>query len=127
MRRYGDVDVIRCEEPLRAFGPGATPVAVEVTRSAEIMPFAQWPDNPVIVFGPEDGSLPDWARRNCHRHMIIPTEVCLNLGNAVAIALYDWKAKRMLSGAEPTRPSWQTTSDQRGFWDADSPLDWVTQ
>lgn len=125
MRRYGDVEVFRSDDPLRAFGQGVTPVAVEVMPVAEIMPFFEWPENPVFVFGPEDGSLPDWARRNSHRHVIIPTRVCLNLSTAIAITLYDWQSKENVSGRRLVRPSWDTTDDQRGFWDGDEQLGWT--
>jgi tRNA(Leu) C34 or U34 (ribose-2'-O)-methylase TrmL len=125
MKAYGDVSVFRTEEPLRAFGPDVTPVAVEVVRSAIPLPLFEHPDNPVYVFGPEDGSLPDWARRNCHLHVIIPTDHCLNLATAVATVLYDRRAKRQLAGLEAIRPSYATLREHRGFADSDEELAWT--
>lgn len=129
MRAYGDVDVYRCEEPLRAFERDATPVAVEFTRNAESLPFFQWPANPVFVLGPEDGSLPDWARRNCHRHVTIPTRHCLNLSVALGTVLYDWHAKRLRAGlddivADLGRKSAELDERLRGFHDGDEQLTW---
>lgn len=125
MKAYGDVQVYRCDDPLRAFGPGVTPVAVEVMASAIPLPLFEHPENPVYVFGPEDGGLPDWARRNCHQHVIIPTDHCLNLATAVATVLYDRKQKRQLAGLEPIRPSNATLREHRGFIDSDEVLAWA--
>jgi tRNA(Leu) C34 or U34 (ribose-2'-O)-methylase TrmL len=125
MKAYRDVDVYRCDEPLRAFRPGVTPVAVEVMPMAETLPFFEHPENAVYVFGPEDGGLPDWARRNCHRHVIIPTDHCLNLATAVATVLYDRRCKRTLAGLEEIRPSYATLREDRGFIDSDEELVWA--
>lgn len=125
MKGYGTVDVYRCDQPLRAFSRYITPVAVEVMEHAENLAFFQHPANPVYVFGPEDGSLPDWARRNCHRHVIIPTRHCLNLGDAVATVLYDRHAKKLLAGLEAARPSYAMLDEQRGMPDPDEMLTWT--
>jgi tRNA C32,U32 (ribose-2'-O)-methylase TrmJ len=124
MKAYRDVQVFRSQDPLRAFGPEATPVAVEILPSAEPLATFEWPDNPVLVFGPEDGGLPDWARRNCHRFVIIPTEHCLNLASAVATVLYDRRSKLQRAGIEPILPSSATLREHRGWLDDDSPLRW---
>jgi tRNA(Leu) C34 or U34 (ribose-2'-O)-methylase TrmL len=124
MKAYGDVDVIRCDEPLRAFGAGVTPVAVEISRSAEPLATFEHPDNAVYLFGQEDGGLPDWARRNSHRFLIIPSRHCLNLASAVAITLNDRHCKRQLAGLEPILPSYATLDEQRGWLDADEELEW---
>lgn len=125
MKAYAEVDVFRCDEPLRAFGSDVTPVAVEVMPSAETLPMFEHPAYPVYVFGPEDGGLPDWARRNCHRHVIIPTDHCLNLATAVATVLYDRRCKRQLAGLEPIRPSYATLREDRGFLDSHEELRWA--
>jgi len=127
MKAYGEVDVIRCDMPLLAFDSGVTPVAVEVMPQAETLPQFEHPANAVYVFGPEDGGLPDWARRNCHRHVIIPTDHCLNLSNAVATVLYDRRAKLQMAGLEPFRPSYATLREDRGFHDGDEALSWTEE
>lgn len=124
MRAFRKVRVYRSEDPLRAFGDGVTPVAVEVMPYAEQLPFFEHPENPVYVFGPEDGGLPDWARRNCHRHVIIPTEQCVNLAGAAYIVAYDRRAKRIRDGLEPAVPSYELMQD-RGFLDCDEELAWT--
>jgi tRNA(Leu) C34 or U34 (ribose-2'-O)-methylase TrmL len=126
MKAYRDVSVYRTEDPLRAFGTDVTPVAVEVMPMAETLPYFEHPENAVYVFGPEDGGLPDWARRNCHRHVIIPTSHCLNLAVAVGTVLYDRRMKRQLAGLEPVRPSYATLREDRGFADSDEVLEWAS-
>ena len=46
-------------------------------------------ENPLYVFGPEDGNIPQVLLRHCYRFVKIPSKHCLNLGNAVNVVLYD--------------------------------------
>lgn len=124
MKAYGDVKIFRTEDPLRAFNRNVTPIAVEVMEKAVPLPYFDHPDNAVYVFGPEDGSLPDWAKRNCHQHVIIPTKHCLNLTNAITWIMADRSAKRYLEGKDEVRASYDTLTEQRGFYDSDAPLRW---
>lgn len=123
MKAYSDVDVYRCDKPLLAFGPGVTPVGVEVMDSAEPLAWFQHPENPVYVFGPEDGSLPAGIRAACHRFLILPTGQCLNLASAVAVVLNDRKVQRQRAGLEPVLPASQTAAG-RGWLDSDDALKW---
>jgi tRNA(Leu) C34 or U34 (ribose-2'-O)-methylase TrmL len=66
-----------------------TPVCVEVDDSAERLYNFIHPDNPIYVFGPEDGSVPTGIRHVCHRFVTIPSKSCLNLAAAVNVVLYD--------------------------------------
>ena len=64
-----------------------TPVAVELQDGAENLFDFEHPENPIYIFGPEDGSL-DWrTKQHCHRFIQIPTQHCLNLACAVNVVL----------------------------------------
>jgi len=122
MKLYQNVQVYRSERPLDAFGPECTPVAVEILENAEPLAWFQHPDNPVYVFGPEDGSVPKGVLKECHRRIILPTDSCVNLAVAAGIVLADRQLQRQRQGREPVLPSYETTQDQRGFLDSDAPL-----
>lgn len=68
-----------------------TPVAVEVSDSAESLDEFVHPEMALYVFGPEDGSIPKAVRVVCHRFVHIPSETRtpFNLAAAVNIVLYD--------------------------------------
>jgi tRNA(Leu) C34 or U34 (ribose-2'-O)-methylase TrmL len=74
-----------------------TPVVVEVSDRAELLPYFIHPKNAVYIFGPEDGYVPKGMRTAGHRFVVIPTTTCLNLSNAVSIVLYDRMAKEMIN------------------------------
>ncbi len=97
MRRYGDVLLVNHPDPLRRICeavPGARPVAVELRPGSEsLVEFTHPEENPVYVFGPEDGSLPGPILKRCHRFVVIPSFECLNLATSVAALLYDRMAK----------------------------------
>jgi tRNA(Leu) C34 or U34 (ribose-2'-O)-methylase TrmL len=66
---------------------GYTPVAVEIQEGSEMLFNFEHPENPIYIFGPEDGSL-DWrTKQHCHRFIQIPTQHCLNLSCAVNVVL----------------------------------------
>lgn len=115
MKGYADVDLIQFDYPFDAFAPDVTPVAVEVQESAEVMPFFEHPENPLYVFGPEDGSLDRAVLRHCHRFVILPTRHCVNLAAAVYLTLYDRHVKRIIAGEEPMRPSSRMLDEDRGW------------
>lgn len=97
MRGYGDVTLFAGDDPLTHIlerHPQATPVAVELVPGAENLPDFIHPENPVYLFGPEDGGLPGSLLKRCHRFVKIPTAHCLNLACAVGTTLYDREAKR---------------------------------
>jgi tRNA(Leu) C34 or U34 (ribose-2'-O)-methylase TrmL len=66
---------------------------LDVRRNTESLPNFVHPKNPVYVFGPEDGSLPQIYLKHCQRFLVIPSPYCLNLAAAVYITLYDRTAK----------------------------------
>lgn len=72
---------------------GLTPVAVEVLPGAVPLPDFQHPEDACYIFGPEDGSLPYWAKERAHHFVWIPSRRCLNLAAAVNVVLYDRVAK----------------------------------
>jgi tRNA(Leu) C34 or U34 (ribose-2'-O)-methylase TrmL len=89
MKGYRDVSMIQHDELFDQFPRGTIPVAIEVRENAENLLTFEHPDNPLYVFGPEDGSIPKWALSRCHRFVVIPTRHCLNLATAVATILWD--------------------------------------
>jgi tRNA(Leu) C34 or U34 (ribose-2'-O)-methylase TrmL len=93
MKGYRDVEVRQFDYFLDQFPKGTTPVAIELLPGAEKLTDLVHPENPVYVFGPEDGSIPKTFLRLCHRRVVIPSKHCLNLAMAVSIVLYDWMAK----------------------------------
>jgi tRNA(Leu) C34 or U34 (ribose-2'-O)-methylase TrmL len=93
MKDYQNVRMLNDEYPFNRFSGNVTPVAVEVRENAELLPNFVHPENPVYVFGPEDGSLPQIYLKHCQRFLYIPSEHCLNLAVAINIVLYDRVAK----------------------------------
>lgn len=89
MKGYKNVDIVHDDYPFNRFFADVTPVAVEVRDNAEPLPTFIHPENPVYVFGPEDGSIPQVFLNHCHRFMVIPSPFCLNLAAAVNVVLYD--------------------------------------
>lgn len=100
MRGYQHVELCQGDYFFDAFGPGVTPVAVELVPGAEMLPFFEHPESPLYVFGPEDGSLPRSVLGQCHRFVQIPSRHCTNLAAAVYLTLYDRHAKRIALGLD---------------------------
>ena len=101
MKGFSDVDIILEDRPFNFFPKDVTPVAIELLPGSENLATFEHPENPVYVFGPEDGGVPSVARALCHRRVFIPTFHCTNLGAAVYLVLYDRLLKRMRDGLEP--------------------------
>ncbi len=89
MRDYEDIVLINDDYPLNRFKGKITPVAVELRQNAESLPYFDHPSNPLYIFGPEDGNLPQVILMHCHRFIVIPSKHCLNLAAAVNVVLYD--------------------------------------
>jgi tRNA(Leu) C34 or U34 (ribose-2'-O)-methylase TrmL len=94
MKGYKDVDVIQYDYFYDQFPSSVTPVAVELRPNSEELTYFEHPENPLYVFGPEDGSIPQVSLRHCHRFVVIPTRHCVNLAAAVYIVLYDRQLKQ---------------------------------
>lgn len=88
MKCYQDVEMRQHEYLFDEF-PKATPVAIEVRDTSEVLTDFIHPENPLYVFGPEDGSIDSKHLRHCHRFVVIPSKHCTNLAAAVYIVLYD--------------------------------------
>ena len=114
MKGYRDVEMIHYEHLLDQFPAGSVPVAVEVRAGSEMLHSFEHPENPLYVFGPEDGSIPSAVVPRCHRFLVIPTRHCLNLATAVATVLWDREYKRWLKG-EVEIPATPGDYEQRGF------------
>lgn len=117
MKGYRDVEMIHDDRFFDAFPRDATPVAIEVRDNSESLIEFIHPDNPLYVFGPENGSIPSHVLRHCHRFVVIPTSHCLNLATAVATVLYDRKAKRYSLGLEESLAPGEYLNEDRGFID----------
>lgn len=127
MRAYRDVELLHLTDPVGPYHRlehhvayrdlGIVPVAVELTPTAEQLPDFEHPENVLYVFGPEDGGLSKVDRMHCHRHVLIPTRHCLNLGAAVNVVLYDRAVKRRELGLEPIVPSAQVLDEDRWLMD----------
>ena len=113
MKGYLDVDLIHYDRFLEQF-KDATPVAVELRPNAELLPHFVHPENPLYVFGPEDGSIPQGILRHCHRFLVIPTKHCTNLAAAVYLILYDRYLKRVQEGTEEVNHISDVLDEHRG-------------
>jgi tRNA(Leu) C34 or U34 (ribose-2'-O)-methylase TrmL len=98
MKGYRDVELIQYDRPFDLFPEGVTPVAIEVLEKSEGLFEFEHPENPLYVFGPEDGTIPKVTLQHCHRFVTIPVRHCLNLAMAVGLTLYDRAYKRFLKG-----------------------------
>jgi tRNA(Leu) C34 or U34 (ribose-2'-O)-methylase TrmL len=97
MKGYSSVQLINFDYVFDQF-PNATPVAVEVLECAEPLHLFDFPDNPLFVFGAEDGEIPQVMKKHCHRFLVIPTRHCLNLAVAVGTVLSHWQTQQILKG-----------------------------
>jgi tRNA(Leu) C34 or U34 (ribose-2'-O)-methylase TrmL len=93
MKGYKHVQLMNDNYPFNRFTRDVTPVAVEVRENSEMLPHFIHPPNPVYVFGPEDGSIPQIYLKHCQRFLVIPSPFCLNLAAAIYVVLYDRMSK----------------------------------
>lgn len=115
MKGYMDVKLIQYDYFFDSFNDNVIPVAVELCPNAEILTTFNHPENPLYVFGPEDGSIPQVIKKHCHRFVIIPTFHCTNLSAAVYLILYDRLMKRQLAGLDPIVPASKVLNENRGW------------
>lgn len=114
MKGYADVDLIQYDYFFDQFPRDVTPVAIEVRENSEPLFSFEHPKNPLYIFGPEDGSIPQVLLKHCHRFVVIPSRHCFNLATAVAQVLYDRDYKRFMQG-EITEPSTPGEFEARGL------------
>lgn len=114
MKAYHDVAMHQTQRPFDGLPPDATPVCVELLPTAQQLHQFEHPENPVYVFGPEDGSVPSSLRRHCHSVVCIPAAHCLNLGTAVATVLYARRAQRLLAGLDAPFSTADMLDEHRG-------------
>ncbi len=119
MKGYRDVQLkqVDVREVFDRLPAHVVPVAIELRRSAELLPQFEHPEHAAYVFGPEDGSLGRTHLRHCHRVVLIPTRHCINLGAAVYVTLYDRLVKAQASGEVAVLPSWDVLDEDRGALD----------
>lgn len=89
MKDYNKVELINEDYFLDRFAD-CTPIAIELRPGSEYLHEFDWSTapNPVLLFGPEDGSIPRGYLRLCHRFIVIPSHHCVNLSAAVYLTLY---------------------------------------
>lgn len=87
MKGYKDVELIKTDRFKDIIAKGYTPVAIEVMENAENLFDFIHPENPMYIFGPEDGGLDRNILQHCHSFVRIPTQHCLNLGCAINVVL----------------------------------------
>lgn len=115
---YKDVELRQFDTVFDEF-PNATPVAIEVRENSENLINFEHPENPLYVFGPEDGGLGRVPLMHCHRFVMIPTMHCTNLAAAIYIILYDRMMKRIRDGLEDIKPMAEYLNEGRGFEECD--------
>jgi tRNA(Leu) C34 or U34 (ribose-2'-O)-methylase TrmL len=114
MKAYHDVSMFATSRPFDMLPTNCTPVCVELVPTAQQLHQFEHPENPVYVFGPEDGSVSGMMRRHCHSMVAIPAAHCLNLGTAVATVLYARRAQRLLAGDDPPFSTADMLDEHRG-------------
>ncbi len=114
MRGYKEVELRQHDYLFDCF-EGATPVAIELVRGAELLPSFDHPPNPIYVFGPEDSGISQVVKKLCHRFVAIPTRHCTNLSAAVYMVLYDRMVKRQRDGLDPVLPLEEALAEDRGW------------
>lgn len=85
MKGYANVTVMPHERPIDAFEegrtakewanegkPNITPVCIEIAKGTQPLDTFDHPENPVYIFGPEDGSVPGVIKRHCFYFVHIP-------------------------------------------------------
>jgi len=97
MKGYMDVEMRQYDKPFDHF-PKCTPVAIEVRENAIPLSQFEHPENPLYVFGPEDGSIDQKYLRHCHRFVVMETEHCTNLAAAVYLILYHRRLQLIRDG-----------------------------
>jgi len=92
MKGYKDVTLRQYDYFYDQF-EDCTPVAIELRPNSESLATFEHPENPLYIFGPEDGSLSGKHLERAHRIVVIPTRHCVNLSAAVYLVLYDRMVK----------------------------------
>lgn len=115
MKGYKDVTLCNFDFFFEQFGKDVTPIAVELSPHAENLMLFEHPEKPLYVFGPEDGGLTKMHRLHCHRHLMIPSRHCLNLGAAIYTVLYDRAFKRCRDGIDEYPANCDMLNEDRGW------------
>jgi len=92
---YRHTPVIRTDDIFAACPYDAVPIAVDIVPGATQLQSFQHPPRAFYIFGPEDGTLPQYITDRCQRAIVIPTRGCMNLAATVNVVLYDRMAKAL--------------------------------
>ena len=115
MKGVYKVDLFQTDYVFDQFGRDVTPVAIELRPGSELLTNFVHPENPLYVFGPEDGSIDSAILQHCHRFIVIPTQHCVNLAMAVGMVLYDRLLKRHQSGDQEIWSMDDVLDEPRGW------------
>jgi tRNA(Leu) C34 or U34 (ribose-2'-O)-methylase TrmL len=116
MKGYREVAWVHDRErkPFEYFEAGVTPVCIELLENSQALTTFIHPKNPVYVFGPEDGGVPQVIRMHCHRFVHIQARHCLNLSAAMNVVLHDRLMKMQLEGEIPITGTGDMLKENRG-------------
>jgi tRNA(Leu) C34 or U34 (ribose-2'-O)-methylase TrmL len=117
MKGWASVELINHARPFDFYtrlSPKPRIICVELLKGAQHLFHYQHPQDAVYVFGPEDGSVPDYARHLCHERLMAPTAGCMNLAAAVNVVLA-FRLKSLIDqGLVEDKPVDQFLTEHRG-------------
>jgi tRNA(Leu) C34 or U34 (ribose-2'-O)-methylase TrmL len=114
MKGYRAVALVNDDRPFDRIGRGPTYVAVEVCERSQSLTDFIHPREAVYVFGPEDGSISEAVRAQCHQFVHMPARHCLNLATAVSCVLMHRWQQEELDGRRERLPLSALLDEQRG-------------
>lgn len=87
--------LLNMEEFMEKIVPKYNVVSMELTDDAVNLSEFEWPDNPLIVLGPENGDIPNEILERGYQVKVPMRGVanCFNVGCAASIAMWDYCSK----------------------------------
>ncbi len=121
------IPVYEFENPASLLLPkGCTLVGVELTDDAIDLPSFRHPQQAAYILGPERGSLSPAMMEKCDYTVKIPTNFCINVGQAGIVVMYDRVislgrfAPRPVRAGGPTEELPAHVSGGPQYWDEDN-------
>lgn len=117
MKGWAKVELINHQRPFDFYtrmSPRPRIICVEVLSQPQDLMDFEHPEEAVYVFGPEDGSVPDYARHLCSDRIMAPSDGCMNLATAIGVTLaFRFNNLRNRGLIERKQP-WEYMSEHRG-------------
>ena len=87
--------LLSMEQFMEKILPEYSPVSMEITDDAEELFAFMWPENPLIILGPENGDVPDEILEVSQQVKVTMNgdANCLNVACAASMAMYDYTQK----------------------------------